>query len=166
MAVDRNRERLARVGRDARRLGLPQLGVRRADATHPLPFEPGHFDRVLVDAPCSGLGTLRRHPDLRWRLRPEDPARLATLQGRILERAGLVLRPGGTLVYSTCTVLPEENEGVVEDFLERRPEFRLLEQRELPGSVRELADAEGCVRTLPHRHDTDGFFAARLERRS
>jgi 16S rRNA (cytosine967-C5)-methyltransferase len=164
LALDRNRQRLGLVARDARRLALPHLGVRCADATRPLPVEPDHFDRVLVDAPCSGLGTLRRHPDLRWRLRPEDPDRLSAVQLSLLERAGSVLRPGGTLVYSTCTVLPEENEGVVGEFLERRPEFRLVPPEELPDTVRPLTDAGGFVRTLPHHHDADAFFVARLER--
>ena len=86
------------------------------------------------------------------------------MQLSILERAGTVLRPGGTLVYSTCTVLPEENERVVEEFLERRPEFRLVPPEELPDSVRPLSDTGGFVRTLPHRHDADAFFVARLER--
>jgi 16S rRNA (cytosine967-C5)-methyltransferase len=164
LALDRNRQRLGLVARDARRLALPHLAVRCADASRPLPVELDHFDRVLVDAPCSGLGTLRRHPDLRWRLRPEDPDRLSAVQLAILERAGSVLRPGGTLVYSTCTVLPEENEEVVEKFLERRPEFRLVPPEELPDTVRALSDAGGFVRTLPHRHDADAFFVARLER--
>jgi 16S rRNA (cytosine967-C5)-methyltransferase len=164
LALDRSRQRLGLVARDARRLALPHLGVRCTDATHPLPIEPDSFDRVLVDAPCSGLGTLRRHPDLRWRLRPEDPERLRAVQLAILERTGPVLRPGGTLVYSTCTVLPEENEGVVAEFLNRRPEFRQVSPEALPDPVRALCDADGFVRTLPHRHDADAFFVARLER--
>lgn len=164
LALDRNPKRLRLVSRDARRLGLPQLAARCADATQPLPVEAGHFDRVLVDAPCSGLGTLRRHPDLRWRLRAVDPERLAATQLAILAQAGRVLRCGGILVYSTCTVLPEENEGVVGRFLERRPEFRLVPPEGLPAGVRRLCDSAGLVRTRPHHHDADAFFVARLER--
>jgi 16S rRNA (cytosine967-C5)-methyltransferase len=136
-----------------------------ADATRPLPVAPGRsFDRALVDAPCSGLGTLRRNPDLRWRLRPGDPASLAASQRALLERAAGVLRPGGTLVYSTCTLLEDENEAVMSGFLARRPDYRQLGAHELPERLRPLAGPDGFVRTLPHRHDADGFFMALLER--
>ncbi|MEN8181173.1 MAG: 16S rRNA (cytosine(967)-C(5))-methyltransferase RsmB [Myxococcota bacterium] len=164
LALDKSRSRLDQVARDARRLGLPHLRVRQADASQPLRLGAHFFDRVLVDAPCSGLGTLRRHPDLRWRVRPEDPKRLSAIQQRILERAAAWLRPGGTLVYSTCTVLPEENEGVVEAFLAQQRDFRLVPADELPEGLRPLARGPGYVHTLPHRHDVDGFFIARLER--
>jgi len=168
LALDRHAGRLGLVGRDARRLGLHGLGVATADATAPLDrlAPPASFDRVLVDAPCSGLGSLRRNPDARWRLRPEDPARLAETQAAILRRAAVALRPGGALVYSTCTLLPEENEAVVEAFLAESPDFRLATPEEVPACVRPLLSAEAFMRVLPHRHDADGFFAARLERRA
>jgi 16S rRNA (cytosine967-C5)-methyltransferase len=168
LAVDRNPARLKLVGRDARRLGLGNLGTAEADLTRPLPavVPRDGFDRVLVDAPCSGLGTLRRNPDLRWRLGPEDPARLASTQRAILAHAALALRPGGVLVYSTCTFLPEENESVVDDFLTDAPDFRRAPPPELPEGLRALLDEAGDLRTLPHRHDADGFYAARLERRA
>jgi 16S rRNA (cytosine967-C5)-methyltransferase len=167
LALDRSARRLRLVPRDARRLGLANLAVAAADATRALGAwaPPASFDRVLVDAPCSGLGALRRNPDARWRLRPEDPARLAAIQAAILGRAASALRPGGTLVYSTCTLLPEENELVVEAFLAQSPEFRATPPSELPACVRPLLSPDGFMRALPHRHDTDGFFAARLERR-
>jgi 16S rRNA (cytosine967-C5)-methyltransferase len=165
VALDRSPSRSRLVARDARRLGLPGVVVLAADASGPLPLAPGlRFDRVLVDAPCSGLGTLRRNPDLRWRLRPEDPTSLAAAQRALLDRVAGVLRPGGVLVYSTCTLLEEENEGVVGTFLDRHDDFRLGAGRELPERLRPLADARGFVRTLPHRHDADGFVMARLER--
>jgi 16S rRNA (cytosine967-C5)-methyltransferase len=168
VATDRSERRLALVGRAARRLGLENVTALPRDATKPLGGLPGApFDRVLVDAPCSGLGTLRRNPDARWRLTPEDPASLAATQKSLLASAGAVLRPGGTLVYSTCTLLHEENEAVVADFLTRVPAraFAPVAPAVLPPCVRPLLDAEGRLRTYPHRHGMDGFFATRLERR-
>jgi 16S rRNA (cytosine967-C5)-methyltransferase len=166
-AVDRHAGRLELVNRAARRLGLSRLGTAARDATRPLQGPTDRpFDRVLVDAPCSGLGTLRRNPDARWRVSPEDPARLAEMQQAILANAATAVRPGGTLVYSTCTLLPEENEEVVEAFLSRAEDFQRAAPESLPEPVRALADAAGAVRCLPHRHDTDGFYAVRLERRA
>ncbi len=165
VALDRSRRRIGLVARDARRLGLACVAAVAADATRPLPIAPvPAFHRLLVDAPCSGLGTLRRNPDLRWRLRPEDPRSLGATQLRLLDRAAGVLGPGGVLVYSTCTFLEEENEAVVSAFLAEHPGFRQLAARELPERLRPLADERGFVRTLPHRHDADGFVMARLER--
>jgi len=111
-----------------------------------------------VDAPCSGLGTLRRHPELRWRRRAEDIARLAALQREILAGAAPFVRPGGVLVYAVCTLAREENEDVVEWFRTRHPAFVL----EGPALSPDLVTPTGHLRTLPHRHDLDGFFAVRL----
>jgi len=140
-----------------------------------------------VDVPCSGLGTLRRNPDARWRIGPSAPALLAEKQLTILRNAAAVLRPGGILVYSTCTLLPEENEEIVESFLNSpgdanasrtsktpgtsgtaasKATFEIATASEIPEEVRELVGADGFLRTFPHRHDADGFFAARLVRRS
>jgi 16S rRNA (cytosine967-C5)-methyltransferase len=166
VALDRHERRLGLLLRDTRRLGLEQVAVETRDASQPLPerlVKPG-FDRVLVDAPCSGMGALRRNPDARWRVQPEDVPRLAELQRSILRSAASALRPGGTLVYSTCTLLSEENEDVVEAFLRDSPGFRLVPLAELPPSLRDVASEDGFLRLFPHRHDTDGFFAARLER--
>ncbi|CAG0949982.1 Ribosomal RNA small subunit methyltransferase B [Myxococcaceae bacterium] len=165
-ALDRHERRLGLLLRDVRRLGLSNVSAETRDASQPLPerlSKPG-FDRVLVDAPCSGLGALRRNPDARWRVQPEDVGRLAELQAAILRRAAACSRPGGTLVYSTCTLLVDENEAVVEGFLRERPDFRLVPRAELPATVRPLASERGTLHCLPHRHDSDGFFAARLER--
>ena len=140
----------------------------RADATHPL-LEyagPGGFDRALADVPCSGLGTLRRNPDSRWRVTPSDPERLAKIQLSILKNTAAVLRPGGVLVYSTCTFLPEENEEIVQSFLEDSKNFALTPAGDLPPEVRNVVDRQGWMRCAPHRHDTDGFFAARFRRTS
>jgi 16S rRNA (cytosine967-C5)-methyltransferase len=166
LALDRHPGRLDLVRRAARRLQLGRLECRAFDASLDLAelARDGDFDRVLVDAPCSGLGSLRRNPDARWRVRANDPARLAELQRTLLARASRVVRRGGALVYSTCTLLPEENEAVVESFLRESPEFALT--TEAPDEVGELVDSGGYFRCWPQHHDTDGFFAARLERRS
>ncbi len=171
-ALDRHAGRLRLVARDSRRLGLRQIRTLERDASLSLADlcdrgqvpHPGPFDRVLVDAPCTGLGTLRRNPDARWRIRPGDAEELTRLQRAILERAAEVLRAGGRLVYSTCTLLPEENEQMVTRFLEASPNFRLLPPEELPTSLAEVMGQDGFMRCFPHVHDTDGFFAAALER--
>jgi 16S rRNA (cytosine967-C5)-methyltransferase len=165
LALDRHPRRLALAARDAARLGLANLATREADVSRPLPREiaGAGFDRVLVDAPCSGLGTLRRTPELRWRVGPRDCAVLAEAQFRILSHAAAALRPGGALVYSVCTFTPEENEAVVDAFLAREPAFRRTPEHALPPALQPLVEG-GALRTWPHRHDADGFFAARLER--
>lgn len=169
LALDRNPRRLRLVGRDARRLGLEHVRSVACDAAQPLDpvAEPGSFDRVLADVPCSGVGALRRNPDARWRLSPGDPARLAETQAAILRNAARALRPGGVLVYSTCTLLPEENESVVEAFLASSGEFSRSAPAAAPAGEgpAALVGPDATLRTLPHRHDTDGFFAVRLERR-
>jgi 16S rRNA (cytosine967-C5)-methyltransferase len=165
VALDRSARRLALVGRAARRLGLANVTALAHDATQPLGEVPGGpFDRVLVDAPCSGLGALRRNPDARWRVAPEDPARLAEVQAALLASAASVLRPGGTLVYSTCTLTREENDSVIEAFLSRTPALARVGAGSLPATLRPLLDGEGALRTWPHRHGMDGFFAVRMER--
>jgi 16S rRNA (cytosine967-C5)-methyltransferase len=167
VALDRHARRLDLVRRQARRLGLENLHCAVRDASLPLASlasERG-FDRALVDAPCSGLGTLRRNPDARWRVAPAEPARLAETQLAILRQAAATLVPGGVLVYSTCTLLPEENEAIVQAFLADAPEFRLARAEDAPAEARPLVGPDGFFRTFPHRHDADAFFAARLERR-
>ena len=167
LALDRHERRLGLVGRGLRRLGLGGVAVEERDATKPLGdllAHGGPFDRILVDAPCSGLGALRRNPDARWRVRPEDLSELAKTQRALLESAAALLKPGGVLVYSTCTVTPEENEAVIRGFLATRASWRIAARDEAPESLRELVGEDGFLRLLPHRDDTDGFFAARLVR--
>jgi 16S rRNA (cytosine967-C5)-methyltransferase len=127
----------------------------------------GKIDRVLVDAPCSGLGTLRRNPDLKWRQTPESVAELTRKQADILAGAARLLKPGGRLVYATCSILPEENEGVVDAFLAAHADFARVAAGEIlakQGIALALADGELDMKLLPQRHGTDGFYAAVLER--
>jgi 16S rRNA (cytosine967-C5)-methyltransferase len=119
-------------------------------------------DAVLLDVPCTGTGTFRRHPDARWRLKVSDLAVMAALQRSILHEAAQVVAPGGLLIYSTCSLEPEENDAQVESFLAERPEWRL--EPPAPGVVPDEVLDAGRLRTLPHRHGIDGAFAARLRR--
>jgi 16S rRNA (cytosine967-C5)-methyltransferase len=125
------------------------------------------FDRVLVDAPCSGLGTIRRDPDIRWRRRPEELAVFADDQVLLLARAGAVVRQGGRLVYATCSSEPEENEEVVDRFLAGHPEFEVIDLHgeRLPVLLEPLIDDRGMFRTLPFRDGLEAFFGAALVRR-
>ena len=167
LALDRHPRRLHLVGRGMRRLEVGGVATLERDATKALGdlAQPeGPFDRILVDAPCSGLGSLRRNPDARWRVRPDDLAALSKIQRAILESAAAVLRPGGSLVYSTCTITPEENELVIQGFMATRPGWKIAQRGEAPADLQALIDDDGFLRLLPHRHDMDGFFAVRLIR--
>jgi 16S rRNA (cytosine967-C5)-methyltransferase len=128
----------------------------------------GKIDRVLVDAPCSGLGTLRRNPDLKWRQSPQAVAELQAKQQAILDGAARLLKPGGRLVYATCSLLPDENEAVANAFGAAHPDFQPLDAAEALAKAHvEAADAlvqDGHLRLWPHRHGTDGFFAAAWQR--
>jgi 16S rRNA (cytosine967-C5)-methyltransferase len=124
----------------------------------------GKFDRVLVDAPCSGLGTLRRNPDLKWRQSPESVTELTVKQAAILDSASRLVKAGGRLVYATCSLLEEENENIVSAFLSAHPEFRLVPAGEVLADQRIDLEMGDTLRLDPVRHGTDGFFAAVLER--
>jgi 16S rRNA (cytosine967-C5)-methyltransferase len=125
----------------------------------------GKIDRVLVDAPCSGFGTLRRNPDLKWRHGEQAIAELARKQIGILRAAARLVKPGGRLVYATCSILREENEAVAEAFAAAHPEFATLSCAELLTAQRIALDTGLTLRLWPHRHGTDGFFAAAFVRR-
>lgn len=122
------------------------------------------FDRVLVDAPCSGLGTLRRNPDLKWRQDAQDIAELTAKQAAILASAARLVKPGGRLVYATCSLLQEENQAIVERFLADHPEFGQASAADVLAQHRIALDTGPYLQLLPHRHGTDGFFAAVMER--
>jgi 16S rRNA (cytosine967-C5)-methyltransferase len=158
IASDVSRPRVRTLATLARRWGAANVHVITSDARRP-PFI-GMFESVLLDAPCSGLGTLGRNPDIRWRARAVDLPRHAERQHELLNAVAGLVAPGGTLVYATCSLEPEENEGVVTPFLDARPEFRAAP---LPEWATPLA-AGAFARTLPERDGGDGFFAARLVR--
>jgi len=120
------------------------------------------FDAVLLDAPCSGLGVIRRDPDLKWRRHEESFAGLAQTQLRLLEQAAAVLRPGGRLIYATCSSEPEENDEVVDEFLDRREDFREGPRPGWSAPASDLLDDRGRFRPLPHRDVLESFFAATL----
>jgi 16S rRNA (cytosine967-C5)-methyltransferase len=160
VAVERHPRRAAALERNLARLRVRGAQVRVADATA-LPDEAA-FDRVLVDPPCSGLGTLQSRPDLRWRVTPEAVRALPAVQGAILRAGARALAPGGTLVYSVCTISRAEGEEVVARFLDEMPGYSAAPAVAGEGTGRTGAD--GYLRTLPHRDGTDGFFVARLRR--
>jgi 16S rRNA (cytosine967-C5)-methyltransferase len=162
LAVDLHARKARIIAEAAQRLGLENLEARAADAMLPIPdATPESFDLVLLDAPCSGLGTLRRHPEVKLRRTPEDVDRLAQLQARLLAAVQRYVKPGGLLVYAVCTLTPEECDEQVRRFLERHPGFRL---DAAPDGIPPDCLEKSFLRTLPHRTGTDGFFAARLRR--
>ncbi|WP_242822462.1 16S rRNA (cytosine(967)-C(5))-methyltransferase RsmB [Thermaerobacter marianensis] len=167
VACDADPGRLEKVGEAARRLGLGCIEPLALDGRKLPERLAGQADRVLADVPCSGLGVLARRPDLRWRKTPDDLAALAELQGELLRAAAACLKPGGVLVYSTCTTEPEENQQVVEGFLAQAGgAFTADDLRPwLPAALRdEPGTAQGWIQLWPHRHGVDGFFIARLRR--
>ncbi len=162
VAGDRYEHRLRLVKEASERQGLKSVRALVLNAEATLPFAEGAFDRVLVDAPCTGTGTLRHNPEIRWRITPADIEELASKQRRILEEAARVLSPGGRLVYSTCSVEREENEEVVASFLAAHADFIQVEARPAPSH---LLTETGAARTSPQRDGVDGFFVAALEKR-
>jgi 16S rRNA (cytosine967-C5)-methyltransferase len=182
LAVESNARRARVLIRTARRLGAQNVRVEVADARRlellgaadggPRSRERA-FDRVLVDPPCSGLGTLQGHPDLRWRMTPSRMRELAREQAAILECGAAALRPGGLLVYSTCTISSIENEGLICAFLDSHRDFKLqdlggewpaLRMKRAGAECRHAPEPGRLVLTLPHRDRTAGFFIARLYR--
>jgi 16S rRNA (cytosine967-C5)-methyltransferase len=165
VAVERNPRRAEALARTVERMRAPGVRVEVADAAAPRSDGPP-FDRVLVDAPCSGLGTLAANPDQRWRIREQALAEMAAQQARILRAAADALRPGGVLVYSTCTISPTENEHAIAALLDSRPDLSIDDPADVAAQLawRPPELPGGVLLTLPHRDRTAGFFIARLRR--
>lgn len=165
IATDISAKGLKKIEENTTRLMLKSVRTCRADLSTPLnEFLGQPFDRILVDAPCTGFGTLRSHPETKWNRGEADIKRLSNLQKKILANAASYLKPGGVLVYSTCTLVDDENEKVTEHFLKHHQEFVLDEAAShLPQEANSLVKGSYYL-ALPHRHNTDGFFAARMRR--
>jgi 16S rRNA (cytosine967-C5)-methyltransferase len=164
VACDVRAKRLTLLQQTVRLSGAAAIRIVRVPASGTLPFQP-IFDRVLVDAPCSGLGTIRRDPDIRWRRAESDLVTLAGDQLLLLERAAAIVARGGHLVYATCSSEPEENEAVVDRFLSRHLEFAAVDlRRNTAAGLQPVLDDRGMLRTVPFSHGLEAFFAAVLAR--
>ncbi|MDO9470108.1 MAG: RsmB/NOP family class I SAM-dependent RNA methyltransferase [Nitrosomonas sp.] len=165
-AFDISEKRLNNLKPRFKRSGLSNLHAQRIANENDIKVKrlAGKIDRVLVDAPCSGLGTLRRNPDLKWRQSSQSIDELKTKQAAILSAAASLLKPGGRLVYATCSFLPEENQQVVQEFLNTHPQFSLLNCSELLAQQKIPLDTGEFLQLSPLLHQTDGFFAAALTR--
>lgn len=163
-ACDKTPSRLKKVDENALRLQLKSIQTLAGDSRQLSQFKET-ADFVLLDAPCSGLGTLHRRADARWRQTPENIQALCQLQRELLEQVSRWVKPGGVLVYATCTIHPEENEGAIAHFLDRHPDWKIdPPQPGHPGAA--FATPEGWVKVWPHRHQMDGFFMVRLKQMS
>jgi 16S rRNA (cytosine967-C5)-methyltransferase len=165
-AFDVSEKRLNNLKPRLKRSGLSNVQPARIDSENDARIKrlAGKIDRVLVDAPCSGFGTLRRNPDLKWRQTENAIAELAAKQSAILGSAARLTKAGGRLVYATCSLLREENEAIVDEFLRSHGDFHLLDCAEILKRQQIAIDTGTYLRLYPHRHGTDGFFAAVLER--
>jgi 16S rRNA (cytosine967-C5)-methyltransferase len=159
VASDKSATRLSRLAENIRRVDAGVIELLVMDARTPAIT---HVDAVLVDAPCTGTGTFRRHPDARWRLKPADIPQLAATQSALLDAAAGIVKPGGLLVYSTCSLESEENDLQIDQFLASHPEFTL--EPPPAGTVPPEVLDRGLLRVLPQVHGTDGAFAARLRK--
>jgi 16S rRNA (cytosine967-C5)-methyltransferase len=167
-AFDISDKRLANLGPRLKRSGLSNVFPQRIASENDAKVKRlrGKIDRVLVDAPCTGLGTLRRNPDLKFRQTAESVAELNAKQRSILSAAAALVKPGGRLVYGTCSLLAEENEGIVTEFLAAHPDFHLVKAADvLERQGVKVPGTDEYLRLKPHVHDTDGFFAAVMERK-
>ena len=163
VAIDLSYEKLSRVEENCQRLGVKIAKPRRGDATQATLFPRGtEFDRVLADVPCSGFGTLQKNPDLKWKRGEGDVRRLSALQSSILKNLSGYVKTGGILVYSTCTVFPEENEEIIERFLMAHPEFQLESPDQVLPRIDSSLLSNGCFKSFPPQEGMDGFFAGRL----
>ncbi|MBD2083857.1 16S rRNA (cytosine(967)-C(5))-methyltransferase [Coleofasciculus sp. FACHB-542] len=163
-ACDKTASRLRKLQENAKRLSLHSIQIQEGDSRN-LPQFINQADRVLLDAPCSGLGTLHRHADARWRQTLQTVQELSILQGELLDRVATWVKPNGILVYATCTLHPLENEGVVRAFLERYPQWQILPPNPNSPAAAYITPA-GWIEVWPHRHQMDGFFMVRLQKKN
>lgn len=167
LAVDKDHRKLAKLAAEMKRLGISicQTSAMDLDGPAKLPL-PGDFDRILLDAPCSGIGVIRRNPDIKWAASKKNLSRFAGRQSAWLDKLAGHLAPSGTLVYVVCSIEPEETVDVIEKFLKNHPEFNMVaDAAGLAGSAGNLFDSRGYFTSLPHRQHMDGFFAAGLKRK-
>lgn len=162
IGLDSDKARLGKAVEIIRRIGLQSVKFMNIDSSKPLPFPENSFDKILVDAPCSALGTLRRSPEIKWRIKPADISKLSERQKLLVTNLVKYLKPGGVMVYSVCTVTPEECGEVVGKILSDRSDLA-VETPILPDLPPSMMDGR-FVRTWPHLHGTDGFFMARLKK--
>ncbi len=160
VAGDLHSHRLRFLRDNCTNQGLNAVNIVQYDAENPLPFANNHFDTILIDAPCSGTGTIRHNPEIRYSLEPTDFAELSRKQLSLIKNASKLVAIGGTLIYSTCSLESEENEHVSNKFLDNAPEFRKTK----PKVADSFADVDGFARTLPYRDNMDGFFIASFEK--
>ncbi len=161
-ACDRTASRLKKIPENAQRLQLQSISIYTGDSRN-IPEFINSADRVLLDAPCSGLGTLHRRPDIRWRSTPQTVEELSILQQELLTHTATWVKPGGILVYATCTLNREENEEVIQSFLENHPHWR-IEAPSPTSGLSSFCTPEGWIKVWPHRHLMDGFFMVKLQR--
>jgi 16S rRNA (cytosine967-C5)-methyltransferase len=163
-AVDKYDVKINMIKANAERMGVTNVEYIQDDAAdlQDEKVKDMKFDKILVDAPCSGLGVLSKKPEIRWKREITDVMALAELQKNLLSSAPKYLKPGGVIVYSTCTNEQEENMDIVKDFLEKNPGFKIDDASKYVN--KELVNAEGCIETFPHKHGIDGSFSARLVR--
>ena len=162
IAVDKYETKINTMKENVRRLGITNIEFVQDDSSEfsSALINSMKFDKILLDAPCSGLGVLSKKPDIRWKREHKDIIKLSEIQKKMLANAANYVKPGGVIVYSTCTTEPEENIEVVKEFLSSHPEFVVDNASKY--IHRELINSEGYVETFPHRHNIDGSFAARL----
>lgn len=164
-AFDISEKKIDALRKNAQRLGVTIVDAHAGDAREKLGGSfSGRFDKIIVDAPCSGLGTLRRNPEIKWRSSPDDVTKFAAQQKAIMNNAALSLKKGGSLIYSTCTIMPEENEEVIDEFIAHHRNFICIRPPDTIDS-RFVSD-RGYFQSYPHRHGTDGFFGAVLRKKS
>ncbi len=162
ICVDTSSRRLEKLGENAQRLGITITKAQTPD----IDIQGMRFNRILVDAPCSGTGVIRRHPDIKWNRTPDMLSKFTAIQRQLLEKAARLLGPGGGLVYSVCSLEHEEGPGLIEDFIRHNEAFRILNASKLlPSEARELITREGFLKILPGQYKMDGFFAAALTRK-